>query len=134
MPGNHGKRRKTRPALPFPAGMPMQGMMPLQFPGMQMPIMPMQGMMPFQNEQESASDPDSDMDDHKKKKKYNKGDDGKISKATTKVALVPSCRLAECLEKLDNRLDVTFTADLSQTSLLQFVWLLTRVKPQRFFQ
>ena len=46
------------------------------------------------------------------------------------MALVPSCRLAECLEKLDNRLDVTFTADLSQTSLLQFVWLLTRVKPQ----
>ena len=117
----------------------MQGMMPLQYPGVQMSMMSMQGMMPFQgvpmqgmmpmpkqggmmpmqamptqvaddphedtnneDEQESGSDPDSDMDGQSEKKKYNKSADGKISKATSKVAVVPRIRLAECFEKLDN--------------------------------
>ena len=120
--------------------LPMQGMMPFQG-------VPMQGMMPMQagptqvaddphedtnneDEQESASDSDSEIDGHAEKRKYNKGADGKISKASTKLVAVPRTRLAECLEKLDNRLDVTFTADFTHTSLLQLMWLLTRMKPE----
>ena len=129
--------------------MPMQGMMPFQGVPMQgmMPMPKQGGMMPMQamptqvaddphedtnneDEQESASDSDSDIDGHTEKRKYNKGADGKISKASTKLVAVPRTRLAECLEKLDNRLDVTFTADFTQTSLLQLMWLLTRMKPE----
>ena len=53
-----------------------------------------------------------------------------ISRSVTYVKNLPRQRLGEVLERIDQRLDSTFTSECSPAGLLCLLWVYTRIRPQ----